>query len=1017
VVSNAPWPIPEQVVDDQAVPHRLALDFVGRQAELRLLQSAFAAAAAGQGGLVTLVGEPGIGKTALCDQVASFVSSQGGRALVGHCHPSGSFNLPYQPFVEAFEREARERDADALRSEMLDADTSEIARIVPMLRDLLNVELSEPGDPEEDRWRLIQSVKGFVRSAAARHPLLLVLEDLHDADRGTLDLLLHLAHSLNDMRLLVVGTYRDVDVDRAHPLSAALVELRRGGSFVRVHLGGLSTDEVQHFLARSSQLAIARPFAELVHQRTEGNPLFVHELLRCLVEEGMVEARNGALRRVGDESLARRIPEGLKDAVSIRLSRLNTNTNQLLSLAAVVGRDFPLDVLRRVLARSDDEMEASLEEAVAAGVVEERSVVGATVVYRFSHAFFRETLYDEIIAPRRIRLHQQIARATEEMYAGRLDEHAAELAEHFSFSSERADLVKAVQYGQLAAEHATGVFASGEAVRQLERALQLHELGDGENRTKTCELLVDLGHALLAAGEPRRVLNAVAPEALRLAEALGDVEQASKVCQLSLFALNALHARADTADVESWAEAADRVAPPGTLERVWADATLGRVKVLAGDWQSGQRLLEDALVLARRLDNNLAVWVAGTNWLFATNNLESVADISRRTAIAEELWGRSRAGVSAQLLRSAFTMLFTTAFFVVGERDRAEAVEAEVQQMSDRLKQPNFQLRVALGKALLAWLDGRFDDVIAITDRSMAEGRELGLTEYAASQSVCRKLTLLVLGRADESLRTSWSGSAPGARLADARALVALGRKGEALEIVEEFARKRAAAASSARWPYWLDTILLQTALEVAHRQALSIAMPHVEALASMCALSTAGCTARLLGDAAAFLGDRAAARTHYASALEVTERMRARGERALTVLGLAELQLSDDFEERAEGRRQLEFAISEFEAMNMRPALARAMDLALTTQTSLPRPSASSTDPSNNLTARELEITALLARGMSNRDIADALVISDGTVGVHVKHILGKLGFRSRTQVATWWADQRSEKKPENAI
>jgi DNA-binding CsgD family transcriptional regulator len=180
---------------------------------------------------------------------------------------------------------------------------------------------------------------------------------------------------------------------------------------------------------------------------------------------------------------------------------------------------------------------------------------------------------------------------------------------------------------------------------------------------------------------------------------------------------------------------------------------------------------------------------------------------------------------------------------------------------------------------------------------------------------------------------------------------------------------------------------------------------------------STAGCTARLLGDAAAFIGARAAAHAHYARALEVTERMRARAERALTLLGLAELLLGGQGEGRAEGERQLDLAIREFEAMNMQPALARAMDFARTTQKSLSSPSIAGADQSGILTARELEIVDLLARGMSNRDIAESLVISEGTVGVHVKHILSKLGFRSRTRVATWWAEQRSKHPAGNGI
>ena len=152
-----------------------------------------------------------------------------------------------------------------------------------------------------------------------------------------------------------------------------------------------------------------------------------------------MERRDGALRRVGDESLAGRIPEGLRDAVGKRLSRLSESTNRVLSVASVIGREFQLDVLRQVLASPEEELEAALEEASAAGIIEERSVVGTPITYRFSHAFFRQTLYDEIVAPRRIRLHQQVARALEEVHARRLDEHAAELAEHFSFSSDHAE--------------------------------------------------------------------------------------------------------------------------------------------------------------------------------------------------------------------------------------------------------------------------------------------------------------------------------------------------------------------------------------------------------------------------------------------------------------------------------------------------------------------------------------------------------------------------------------------------
>jgi predicted ATPase len=360
---------------------------VGRELELRQLQQAFEAAVRGDGALIMLAGEPGIGKTALCEQVSRFVAAAGGVSVVGHCYSEVSAGVPYQPFVEAFESYARERDADSLQAD-LGPSASQVARMVPTLRSLLPTESSAPEAPEDERLRLLSGVMEFLQSVGAAHPLLLVLEDLHDADRGTLDLLVYLARHLAGVRLLVLGTYRDVEVDRSHPLAEALAELRRVSQVERMQLGELSVDEVQRLLAGSSRQTVPHPLAELVHRRTGGNALFTHELLRFMVAEGLVERHDGMLRRVGDASIAGRMPEGLRDVVGKRLSRLSPEANRLLSVASVIGREFQLEVLRRAYPRPEDELERALEEASTAAIIEERSAVGATITYRFSHAFF-----------------------------------------------------------------------------------------------------------------------------------------------------------------------------------------------------------------------------------------------------------------------------------------------------------------------------------------------------------------------------------------------------------------------------------------------------------------------------------------------------------------------------------------------------------------------------------------------------------------------------------------------------
>ena len=433
-----------------------------------------------------VVGEPGIGKTSLCEQLATYVAVRGGRALVGHCYEEGSLSLPYLPFIEAMRSYVLTREPDGLRKD-LGSGAADVARLISEIRDALQVELRPPGDAEDDRWRLLQAVSTFLRNASSVQPLLIVLEDLHDAERGTIDLLLHLARNLQGTRLLIVGTYRDVEVDRSHPLSSALAELRRSGSFLRVPLRGLTVDEVQRMMSvvRGQEVPWSR--AEAIHRQTEGNPLFVQEVLRYLVEEGIV-VREGGRYLLADADAG--IPEGLRDVVGKRLSRLGERANQVLSVAAVIGREFRVDVLQRVTGLSmgasqglsEDELIASLEEAQERAVIEERSAVGGVLVFRFTHAFFRQTLYEEIFAARRIRWHQQVARALEEVHARRLDEHAAELAEHFAHSSDPDDLTKAVAYGELAAQRAMSVYAYGEAVRHLEGALKAQEVLDPDDR-------------------------------------------------------------------------------------------------------------------------------------------------------------------------------------------------------------------------------------------------------------------------------------------------------------------------------------------------------------------------------------------------------------------------------------------------------------------------------------------------------------------------------------------------------
>ena len=298
--------------------------FVGREPELRQLQSAFDAAASGQGSLTMVVGEPGIGKTALSEQLATYAALRGGQVLVGHCYEEGSLSLPYLAFVEALRSYAGTREITELQKE-LGTWAADVARIVSEIRQRLSIPPRPKGDPEEERYRLMQAVTDFLGNMAESKPLVIVLEDLHDADRGTLEMLGHVARKLENKRLLLVGTYRDIEVDRSHPLSSSLADLRRLPNFNRVLLRGLNADEVRRMLAGIAGQEVPWGLAQVVHRQTEGNPLFVQEVIRYLAEEGVFVREKGQWQPAKDTPIEMRIPDGLRDVIGKRLSSLSAS--------------------------------------------------------------------------------------------------------------------------------------------------------------------------------------------------------------------------------------------------------------------------------------------------------------------------------------------------------------------------------------------------------------------------------------------------------------------------------------------------------------------------------------------------------------------------------------------------------------------------------------------------------------------------------------------------------------------
>ena len=440
--------------------------FVGREAELAELHLGVDEAIAGRGSLFLLVGEPGIGKTRLAEELVRRARSRGACVLVGRCWEAGGAPA-FWPWVQSLRSYVEQSEPDALRAQLA-AGAADVAQIMPELRELFP-DLPEPSlEAEGARFRLFDATARFLKSAAAARPLVLVLDDLHAADEPSLLLLRFIAGEVGGSRMLIVGTYRNVDPTVRDPLASTLAELAREQVTRRIALGGLTEADVARFVELDAGAIPVPGLIAALHAETEGNPLFLGEVVRLLAAEGrLAEVDARTLWTLG-------IPQGVREVIGRRLGRLSAECIRVLTLASVLGRDFGLDALSTLSKLSGDELLDVLDEAVAARVVS--AVPEAHGRLRFAHALIRETLYDGLTTPRRVQLHRRAGEALEAFYGANPEPHLAELAYHFFEAAPGGDVAKALGYAQRAGESAVKVLAYEEAARLFELALQALDL-------------------------------------------------------------------------------------------------------------------------------------------------------------------------------------------------------------------------------------------------------------------------------------------------------------------------------------------------------------------------------------------------------------------------------------------------------------------------------------------------------------------------------------------------------------
>lgn len=483
---------------------------VGRNQEMTNVLAAVDATTGGAGRLVLLAGEPGVGKTRLAQEATVALYERGFLIAAGRCYEPQSA-VPHYPFLEALAR------VFSTAPVTIRADAPKrwpyLGRILP---DLITTH-PVPSQSGDDQPRLFRSVAGFLEKVAAERPLAILLDDLHWADGSSLDLLHHLARELRDRPVFLLGTYRDVEVGRQHPLEAVLRDLGREGLVERIDVRRLEEDGTRALIAAAmNEPDISDEFGDLIFRRTEGNPFFVQQVLRVLVERGDVFRREGIWDRKRIEEIE--VPESIRSVIGQRLLRLSNPAQEVLHEASVLGQSFEFEPLLAMSGRLEREVEDALEEATAAGLVHEAGRDG----YSFDHALTQQSLYGELSSRRLRRLHLAAGEALEARLGRtrRAEDsvRAAELAWHFLAGD---DAKRALRWSLAAGDAAEKMFAHFEAEGQYRAALELaRESGDQQGEARATERL---GAVLSVQSRYDEALRSL-EEAAALYQRIGDVE-------------------------------------------------------------------------------------------------------------------------------------------------------------------------------------------------------------------------------------------------------------------------------------------------------------------------------------------------------------------------------------------------------------------------------------------------------------------------------------------------------------
>ncbi len=682
-------------------------EFVGRDAERGQVLAAFHNAIGGEGSVIVIGGGPGVGKTRLAIESARQAAASRAAVLLGRCYETQEPH-PYIPFVEIIETAlAHAATHDSFRA-ALGENAPELAQLVPRLRRLFP-DIPPPLElppPQAQRY-LFESVYQFLARSARARPVFLILDDLHWADEATLALFSHLARRLHDVPAVIVGTYRDLPAEMNAPLVKTLEDLIREGMRA-VRLQGLPADAVNQMIRA---LCGSEPPAELglaVYSETGGNPFFVEELVKHLIEEDRLFDRTGRFRadlRPGEFA----VPQSVSLVVGRRLDRLAQGVREVLSGAAVLGSSFESQPLEAVAESDTAAVLGAIDEALKAGLIVTRSNRDAPLA--FVHEIVRQTILDRVSPPRLQRMHLRAARLLQARYAESLDEHAADIAGHLMAAAALAQRSELIEYFTRAGRHAAAAAAHRNALHFFEAALKLVASGSAQR----AELLSDLGMAKRSLDLWQEAL-AHWREALDYYAAAGDLSAVGRLSFTIVEALSWAGRYIDAATVAYGALAQLRGAVSADRARLLG--AVGMINSGAGAYQAAHDALAQAAQLAEQLGDYRALgavasYQAHHNFMFLRVN-DAISDGQRS---ADLLRAEGALWSLAQMLG-----FLQSATMQAGRIEQARAIGRELEPLAVRLG--HSAARMLCGR-VSAWCDFCAHPSLDVLERAFEQDLEI----------------------------------------------------------------------------------------------------------------------------------------------------------------------------------------------------------------------------------------------------------------------------------------------------